>query len=270
MTVGSEKVVLHSGEYSGSISSLRKIEGIITGTTTYSENNFNTEFHYHSNPHLSFVLQGGNIESRKKQSIERKAGDMMFFHSGEIHQTLPGTLRTKNMNLELEYAFLNKYNISEEQVSVIIEQNIDSKFWMLKMYKELIENDSFSDSSIQLLLLSAIAKPMNGKQHTRPEWIKTLAEVLQDEWDKFHSLDELSLVLNIHPVTISKYFTKSFGCTLGEYMRKLKIEKSLSLIQNSSLSLTEIALACGFADQSHFTRNFKRLTGQLPKEFQKL
>ncbi|MEW6737177.1 MAG: helix-turn-helix domain-containing protein [Acidobacteriota bacterium] len=42
------------------------------------------------------------------------------------------------------------------------------------------------------------------------------------------------------------------------------------MIKNSQMSLTEIALHCGFADQSHFTRNFKEITGFLPKEFRKI
>jgi AraC family transcriptional regulator len=270
MTDFGDKVVLNTGEYSGAVSSLRKVEGIIAGTTTYAENSFNTEFHYHSNPHLSFVLQGGNIENRKKKTIERTVGDIMFFHSGEIHQTLPANCQTKNMNLELECSFLEQYAITEEQVSRMVDQNMDSKFLILRMYKELIENDQFSDVSIQLLLLSTISKPVREDRYHNLGWIKALSEVLHDEWTTFHNLDDLSVILNVHPVTISKYFTKNFGCTLGEYMRKIKIEKSLSLIQNKSQSLTEIALECGFADQSHFIRNFKKFTGQLPKEFQKL
>jgi AraC family transcriptional regulator len=81
-------------------------------------------------------------------------------------------------------------------------------------------------------------------------------------------LQEIALIIGVHPVTISKFFRKYFSCTLGEYQRKIKIEKSIQLIKESKLSLTEIAFLCGFTDQSHFTRNFKNMTGFLPKKFQ--
>jgi AraC family transcriptional regulator len=54
---------------------------------------------------------------------------------------------------------------------------------------------------------------------------------------------------------------------LGEYLRKLKVQKSIALIKNSELPLTEIAYLCGFSDQSHFTKVFKETLGFLPKEF---
>ncbi len=63
----------------------------------------------------------------------------------------------------------------------------------------------------------------------------------------------MATIIGVHPVTISKYFPRYFSCTLGEYMRKLKIEKSLSLIKSPGNSLTNVAYACGFFDQSHFT-----------------
>jgi AraC family transcriptional regulator len=53
-------------------------------------------------------------------------------------------------------------------------------------------------------------------------------------------------------------------------MRRLKIEKSLYLLKDSSFSLTEIAAECGFSDQSHFIRTFKQLTGFLPNSYKKI
>ena len=54
-----------------------------------------------------------------------------------------------------------------------------------------------------------------------------MKEIIEDRWDEFISLNELAVVFNVHPVTISKYFKKHYKCTLGDYMRKIKIEKAL-------------------------------------------
>jgi AraC family transcriptional regulator len=50
----------------------------------------------------------------------------------------------------------------------------------------------------------------------------------------------------------------------------MRIEKSLSLLPDKNLSLTEIAFDCGFADQSHFLRCFKQITGNTPSAYRKL
>jgi AraC family transcriptional regulator len=52
-------------------------------------------------------------------------------------------------------------------------------------------------------------------------------------------------------------------------MRKLKIDKALSLVKSGEESLTSVAYECGFADQSHFIRTFKQMTGFLPAMYQK-
>lgn len=94
--------------------------------------------------------------------------------------------------------------------------------------------------------------------------------MLNDRWNESPSLKDLSTALGIHPVTIPKLFPKYFSCPFGEYLRRLKIEKSLQMIKKSSASLTEIAYECRFYDQSHFTRVFKNLTGFSPLAYAKL
>lgn len=78
------------------------------------------------------------------------------------------------------------------------------------------------------------------------------------------SLDDLAATGNVHPVTVSRSFPRYFGCTLGEYMRKLKIERSLAIIRSHKASLTSVVYSCGFFDQCRFTRVFSHLNGVLP------
>ena len=141
---------------------------------------------------------------------------------------------------------------------------------MLKMYKELLANDNFSETSIQILLLSLVNDSTKLANQKKPKWALSVFEILNDKWNEKLTLNEIINLTQVHPVTISKHFTKHFACTLGEYMRKLKISKSIGLIRNKNCSLTDIAFECGFADQSHFIRTFKDITGWLPKTFQKV
>ena len=105
------------------------------------------------------------------------------------------------------------------------------------------------------------------KDYKKILWCLKLKEILNDNWNINYSLDDLSRILEVHPISISKYFTKYFGCTMSEYVRRLRIVRSLDLIKSSNQSLTEIAHHCGFSDQSHFFRTFKHLTGLNPKSF---
>ena len=103
-----------------------------------------------------------------------------------------------------------------------------------------------------------------------PEWVKELKEIIQDQIDTNLSLTDISKSLDIHPSYLSREFSKHFdNLSFGEYIRKLRIEKAIELMKTSPYSLTEIAYLTGFSDQSHFTRIFKKHTGQNPSAYRK-
>lgn len=225
--------------------------------------------HYHDSTHLSFILNGGVIDKRKKTEIEKTSGNIMFFHAGEPHQSIYKGFPVKNITIEFESNFFHENSITESKFKKSIDENLTSKFSFLKIYKEILKNDEFSYSSIELLLMGLL----NGKslvEKKRPFWLSKLVEILNDNWDKELSVSDLAAEVNVHPKTISKYFPRFFACTFGEYRRQLKIERSLALIKSSKNSLTDISYQCGFYDQSHFTSTFKHLTGFRPKQFKKL
>lgn len=223
--------------------------------------------HYHDEPHLSMILNGGVVDKRKNVENEKVSGGLMFFHAGENHQTINRIFPNKYISLSFNWDFLRQQSISEANLDCLITKNPGSKFILLKIYKELLANDEFSAASIEMLLFNLIDENKLYR-NSLPNWVQKVKQLLNDDWNKEISLNDLATVVSVHPKTISRHFSKYFACTLGEYRRQLKIEKAISLIKNSKLTLTEIAHECNFADQSHFIRTFKDLTGFLPKYFQ--
>jgi AraC family transcriptional regulator len=258
--------------YSGNpFDKLLRTEGVIVGAQTFRKQTAAAARHYHQNSHVNFVLQGGVLDKRKNWETERVPGELMFFHAGEPHETITESFPTKTINLVIEHEFLQDNLATEATISAAVDKNPNAKFIMLKIYKELISEDVFSNCSIKMLLLNLIhANPQIESKNTHPRWIKIVAELTHDEWNESLTLKDLSEAAGVHPITISKHFPKYFSCTFGEYMRRLKIEKSLYFLKDSSFSLTEIAAECGFSDQSHFIRTFKQLTGFLPNNYKKI
>lgn len=225
--------------------------------------------HYHEEAHLTFLLNGGAIDKRKHGENERRAGEIMFFNAGEVHQTINRAFPTKYITITFADEFMRRHGLTEADLNNTIALRPGSKFAMLKMYRELEITDEFLGPSIEMLVLNLICK--KGKlKAARPEWIDKVHDLLYDEWNRELTLEDLSRVANVHPKTISRYFPKYFACTLGEYRRQIKIERSLPLIKASDLSLTEIAHECNFSDQSHFIRTFKEFVGILPKVYRKM
>ncbi len=246
------------------------VDGNIVSTTQYSKDEPSRGWHFHESPHVCFVFRGGQMERNSRSSKEQKTNGVYFYRAGEAHRWKSHSSISTSANIELGKGFLGKYGIVESQVEKTIENSLDSKFLVLKIQREMRLNDYASNLAITSLILELFSRSKTSTNGSVPTWITVLEELLNDRWDEHIPLQELSHATGVHPTTISKHFRKYFYCTLGEYVRKLKIDKSISLIKNSGRSITDIAFQCGFSDHSHFTRNFKEITGFLPKEFRNL
>jgi AraC family transcriptional regulator len=159
---------LEKGTYLGEVLDISQSDGVIAGVTTYSEGNKTNLMHYHENSHLSFVLEGGMLDKRKTSEAERLPGELLFFHAGEPHRSINKVFPAKNINLEIESAFFTENAITETVIITSIKKNPNAKFIMLKIYKELLIADDFSDASIKMLLLNLI-KHNNTAKNTCPD-----------------------------------------------------------------------------------------------------
>lgn len=89
---------------------------------------------------------------------------------------------------------------------------------------------------------------------------------------KEHLAEKISLDQAAEQVYLSKsYFCRiikdELGCTFTEYVNRIRVERSKTLLRSSGMSIAEIACAVGFDDQSYYTRIFKKQVGVAPGKF---
>jgi AraC family transcriptional regulator len=261
--------ILEQGQYVGHILKEQSANGILSSVSCYNQNLFNDNGHCHLNPHISFVLKGGCSE-KKKDKYKRLPGRITFYQAGEPHQIIR-MHHSIHVNLEMNDAFFLQSGFEVVTFEKTLHKTLDAKFLMLQVYRELAADDSFSHTSIQILLLEYLSRAECWQEQKKvPEWLKKVHEAMNDCWSETLTLNDLSSAAGVHPVTISAYFPRYFSCTFGAYMRKLRVERALQLMKIPDMKLTDIAYSCGFFDQSHFTRTFKELTGFLPAHYHKI
>lgn len=71
----------------------------------------------------------------------------------------------------------------------------------------------------------------------------------------------------MNPVYLARAFRKRYGCLPAEYVRRLRVEAASEALARSGRPLAQVALEAGFTDQSHFSRQFRRLTGMSPGRY---
>jgi AraC-like DNA-binding protein len=137
-----------------------------------------------------------------------------------------------------------------------------------------LQSEKHTQNPFEGMLIDVYHKFLKEKKQSKsvPAWAKELKEIIQDQIDTnlTLSLKEISESLNVHPSYLSREFSKYFdNMSFGDYIRKLRIEKSITLLHDPKYSLAEIAYLTGFSDQSHYNRIFKLHTGKSPSVYRK-
>jgi YesN/AraC family two-component response regulator len=81
------------------------------------------------------------------------------------------------------------------------------------------------------------------------------------------TLQGIASELDVHPIHLSRVFRKKYGCTMGDYVNRLRVQFACSEMSRGWPALNDLALAAGFADQSHMGRVFKGTVGETPARF---
>jgi AraC family transcriptional regulator len=116
-------------------------------------------------------------------------------------------------------------------------------------------------------LIAPLATPQRGEP---PMWLKSAKELLHDRCAEPLRIARAAQSIGVHPVHFARSFRHFLRCTPGEYLTRCRLEKALSMLRETNISLVEAALQTGFFDQSHFTRTFKRHYGVTPRAYQRV
>ena len=102
-----------------------------------------------------------------------------------------------------------------------------------------------------------------------PRQVRRAEGYIEENWDRPVSIDELAAVAGASARSIFRAFKQSRGYTPQEFARQVRLKHAHAMLLESESSMTEIALNCGFADSSHFSREYQRAFGQRPSELRR-
>jgi AraC family transcriptional regulator len=100
-----------------------------------------------------------------------------------------------------------------------------------------------------------------------PRAFRDVNAYIEQHLDERLSLDELARVAGVSRFHFARQFRLRTGESPMGFLLRVRIERGKSLLREGAASVGNVAAALGFADQSHFTRTFKRLVGVPPSEY---
>jgi AraC family transcriptional regulator len=262
------------GDFFGRILRRRSVAGLTVTETQYPPR-LKLPPHRHAGAYFCLVLQGSYTETSATRSQACGPATLLFHppytaHADELHQT---TVRC--CNVELDDGWLARVRAHAELPghSVAIPGGPASQL-ALRLYREVRAPDALSALTIEGLALELLAEsfrpPSNGEPREVPPWLARARAMLHDRFRDPVGLGALAEAVGVHPVHLAREFRRRFRCTVGDYVRRLRIDLARRRLAASDAPLAEVKAAAGFFDQSHFTRTFKRLTGMTPGQHRAL
>lgn len=100
-----------------------------------------------------------------------------------------------------------------------------------------------------------------------PAWLQVASQRLRESFLETVSASGLAEEAGVHPGHLARAFRRYHGVTVGDYVRRLRLDWAAERLAGSDNSIAQIAAEAGFADQSHFTRAFKSYSGRTPADY---
>lgn len=100
--------------------------------------------------------------------------------------------------------------------------------------------------------------------HRNPDGIRRAIELVEYTIDQQVTLQELAKAAAMSPYHFARTFKAAMGTTPMRFVWQRRIERARAMLADRSLPLAQVALACGFSSQAHFTTAFKHATGMTP------
>ncbi len=126
---------------------------------------------------------------------------------------------------------------------------------LLEFFGEILKNEALEDGA-----------PVTNKHITR---LKNVISYIDGHYSEKITLTELSEAVGVSPKYLCRTFMSLTGKTPISYINEYRVECACEMLRSGDESMPEIAIACGFGDQSYFVKQFHRTVGMTPGAYRK-
>jgi len=247
------------------IAGIRLVDGVFSAKTKVPK-------HSHQYAVFCVALTGMCSEVFAGKVRQYEASTIEFLPPGQCHSLAFPFADTRAFSIEIATSWIER----AREFSLRLDNSVHAhggllSGLMMKIYDEFRHLDSASPMAIQGLameMFAAVSRNQSNLATRQPQrWLTRAVEFLRESFTEHLTITQVASVAGVHPVYLAREFRRFHGCTIGEYIRRLRVERACRQLSSADESLATIAASAGFSDQSHFSRTFKRLMGMTPAQY---
>jgi len=255
------------------------------------KDDFDFPIHFHPEYELNFIYRGKGVRRIVGDSTENiedldlvLVGPNMV-HGWELHECTckeiyeitmhihDDLLNEKTLSRRIFKPIKDMFNRSkhgilfsrETTVKLMPRMMVLSKITGIQYYLEFIGIlDELARSDGQRMLSTLSAEKTDFQNSDK---IKKVYDYIQENFNKTITLNEISELVNMSPVSFNRFIKSRTGKTFISYMNNTRISFASRYLLETDLSIGEISFMCGFNNIANFNRLFKKSKNCTPKEF---
>ena len=228
--------------------------------------------HWHFDHELAACESGEALISLNQATYTLKKGQCIYLRGQSVHSILsaPGTTLYVSLfsddllrRITDNYCLVNPVFTDELRVSETLERIRTDGFKKERFYGE-ISNALMQQLIAEIFSGLEIKEEAVSTSAATERYKKLLYDI--DENAGEYNFSKAVEYMNMSEAYFSRFFKKISGMTFSMYLNHIRVNKAIDLIQNTEMSMTEIAMNCGFETIRNFNRVFKQITGYSPRE----
>ncbi|RBL93841.1 AraC family transcriptional regulator [Chitinophaga flava] len=247
--------------------------------------------HRHSFYHLAFFTKGKGAHTIDFERFPVQAGQLYFMIPGQVHSWFfEGQVEGYVVNVAASFfnsflqdaGYVERFPFfsgasAEGVVMLPAEASTEVEVLFEKMLLEIEATEAYSYDMLRLLLLEMFVKVsrVTRKSDTRQEppynyvLLSNFRKLVEQHYMQMRLPKEYAAMLYVTPNYLNAFCRHMLGKSAGEIIRDRVILEAKRLLINADTSIATIAYQLNFADNSYFTKFFKKYEGMTPEEFRK-
>lgn len=223
--------------------------------------------HAHDRTYVSFVLRGSFAEESGRSRDIAESATIVVMPAGTQHCNRIGPAGTRSLVVALDEPFERRLRIARARRWIQRGAAVRILARAYQAFRISPEGELDTIEELLFAFADAMRETPDESRESLRACVARVLERLNDDPSAPVSAGALAESVSRDAAYLCRAFRRSVGCTMSEYVRQLRTKKAAHLIASSAMPLADVAAACGFADQSHLTRAFKRTTGMAPHAY---
>lgn len=252
---------------------------------------FHIPVHWHNEIEIIYLKKGKLRISIEEEIYDASPGEVYFVNPKELH-----FMDSEDMSVEyytilfpLEFISFQTEDLLETEVlkplrsgKLLLHRSVKAKSCLEEVEKYLQEMIAVNTEKYmhyqlrtRILLLHIIEALMRGECleyasfRSSSDLQREMISYIQKKYAEKITLQMLAKEFHLSEKYVSRYFKEHFAISFMQYVGHLRMTKAKALLDSSDLSITEVALSCGYPSVNLFIRNFKSAYQMTPLQYRK-